>query len=184
MVKEMTKEVLLSAFSGESMAHMRYLIFADVAEKEGFKNVARLFRAIAYAEQVHATNHYRVLSVYNEDAKGCGGVPIGPGDTKKNLELAIRGEEFEVAEMYPTYMKIAEFQGENDALRSFTYAYKAEQIHARLYKEAKESVEAGKDLSINGKVWICPICGYTHVGENPPDRCPVCGAKGETFKSF
>jgi rubrerythrin len=128
----MTKESLLSAFSGESMAHIRYLIFADVAEKEGFKNVARLFRAIAYAEQVHATNHYRVLSVYNEDAKGCGGVPIGPGDRKKNLELAIRGEEFEVAKMYSTYMKIAEFQGENDALRSFTYAYKAEQIHARL----------------------------------------------------
>ncbi|MGB9726261.1 MAG: rubrerythrin family protein [Fervidicoccaceae archaeon] len=184
MVKDMTKDALLSALSGESMAHMRYLIFSDIAEREGYKNVARLFRAIAYAEQVHATNHYKALREYNEDAKGCGGVPIGPGNTSKNLELAIRGEEFEVREMYPVYIKTAEFQNEKEAVQSFTYAYKAEQIHAQLYREAKNSVDSGKDMELKGKVWICPVCGYTHVGEEPPEKCPVCGAKGETFKGF
>jgi len=184
MVKDMTKEALLSAFSGESMAHMRYLFFAEVAEKEGYRNVARLFRAIAYAEQVHASNHYRALREYNEDAKGSGGVPIGPGSTSKNLELAIRGEEFEVKEMYPVYIEIAKFQGEREAEVSFTYAYRAEQIHAELYKEAKKSVDEGKDLELKGKVWICPVCGYTHVGDEPPEKCPVCGARREAFKGF
>lgn len=184
MVRPMTKEALLNAFGGESMAHMRYLIFADVAEREGFKDVARLFRAIAYAEQVHAANHYRALREYHEDAKAVAGVPIGPGSTLKNLELAIAGEEFEVNEMYPVYLEIARSQNEREAVISFTYAYRAEQIHAQLYKEAKGYVSRGQDWRLEGKVWICSVCGHTYVGMEPPERCPVCGVARERYVGF
>jgi rubrerythrin len=184
MVRAMTKDALLSAFGGESMAHTRYLIFAEIAEKEGFKNVARLFRAIAYAEQVHARNHYRALREYNEDAKVVAGAPIGPGSTSKNLELAIRGEEYEITEMYPAYLQIAKYQEEKEAELSFTYAYSAEQIHAKLYREAKEYVDKRQDYPIEGKVWICPVCGHTHVGTDPPEKCPVCGAPKSAYVGF
>ncbi len=97
--KPMTKDALMSAYGGESMAHMRYLIFAEIAEKEGFPTVARLFKAIAYSEQVHARNHYDKLKDIDVDTKVVAGAPFGPGSTSKNL--AIRGEEFEVNEMYP-----------------------------------------------------------------------------------
>jgi len=110
--RPMTKQALLSAFGGESMAHMRYLFFAETAEREGLSNVARLFRAIAYAEQVHAGNHYNRLREFDEDVDIYAGTPIGPGNTSKNLSLAIRGEEFEVNEMYPAYIAIEESQGE------------------------------------------------------------------------
>lgn len=184
MVRPMTKEALLSAFGGESMAHMRYLIFAGVAENEGFRNVARLFRAIAYAEQVHARNHYRALREYNEDAKVTAGAPIGPGTTSKNLELAIRGEEYEITEMYPVYLEIAKYQGEKEAVLSFTYAYNAEQIHAKLYREAKSYVDRGQDYPIEGKVWICQVCGHTFIGTEPPEKCPVCGAPRSEYIGF
>jgi rubrerythrin len=184
MVRPMTKDALLSAFGGESMAHMRYLIFADIAEREGFRNVARLFRAVAYAEQVHATNHYRALREFNEDAKVVAGAPIGPGSTSKNLDLAIKGEEFEVSEMYPVYLEIARHQGEREAELSFSYAYKAEQVHAQLYKEAKGYVDKGQDWPLDGKVWICPVCGYTYVGVEPPQKCPICGVPKERHVGF
>jgi rubrerythrin len=180
----MTKEALLSAFAGESMAHMRYLVFAEIAETEGFKNVARLFRAIAYAEEVHAKNHYNRLKGFDEDATITSGAPIGPGSTSKNLELAIRGEELEVNEMYPVYIEIAKFQGEQSAVVTFKWALEAEKIHAQLYKEAKEYVDQGKDWPLDGYVWICPVCGHTHVGKEPPDRCPVCGAPKEKYVKF
>jgi len=86
--------------------------------------------------------------------------------------------------MYPVYIEIAKFQGEREAEVSFTYAYRAEQIHAELYKEAKKSVDEGKDFELKGKVWICPVCGYTHMGDEPPEKCPVCGARREAFKGF
>ncbi|AFH42831.1 rubrerythrin family protein [Fervidicoccus fontis] len=184
MVRAMTKDALIAAFGGESMAHMRYQIFADIAEKEGFKNVSRLFRGIAYAEKVHASNHYNALREYNEDQIAHSGVPIGPGNTSKNLELAIRGEEFEVKEMYPVYIDIAKMQGENEALKSFNFALKAEEIHAELYKQAKKDVDSGKDFNLKGRVYVCPVCGYTYVGEEPPERCPICGAKREMFRDF
>ncbi|MET1159784.1 MAG: rubrerythrin family protein [Thermoprotei archaeon] len=184
MVRPMTKHFLLNAYAGESMAHMRYLIFAEIAEQEGFKNVARLFRAIAYAEQVHARNHYNALKEYNEDALALAGTPIGPGNTSKNLELAIRGEEFEVKEMYPAYYEVAEAQNEKDAMTTFYFALKAEEIHAKLYREAKEYVDKGQDYPIKGYVWICPVCGHTYIGEKPPERCPVCGAPAEKYVKF
>lgn len=184
MVRPMTKDALLSAFGGESMAHMRYLIFADIADREGFKNVARLFRAIAYAEQVHATNHYRALRKYDEEAKAVSGTPIGPGNTSKNLELGIKGEAFEITEMYPVYLEIARYQGEKEAELSFIYAYKAEQIHEQLYKEAKKFVDNGQDWPLDGKVWICPVCGHTYVAKEPPEKCPVCGVGKDKYVGF
>jgi rubrerythrin len=180
----MTKDALISAFGGESMAHMRYLVSADIAEKEGYQNVARLFKGIAYAEYVHARNHYNRLRDFDEDAKVSSGAPIGPGNTSKNLALAIRGEEYEVDEMYPAFMELAKFQDDNQSLRSFRYAWEAEKIHAELYKEAKDYVDKGKDWPLKTKVWICPVCGHTVVGEAPPDRCPICNTEGRFYKSF
>jgi rubrerythrin len=167
-MKEMTRDNLKAALAGESQAHIKYLAFSAKAEKEGKPNIARLFQAIAYAEQVHAINHLKELS--------------GVGDTVANLEAAIGGENFEVDEMYAAYLAVAEEQGEKGAKRSMTYAIEAEKIHAEMYADAKEVAQAGQDLDI-GQVYICPVCGFTHIGE-PPDHCPVCNAKKELFKAF
>ncbi len=167
-MKRMTKEFLETAFAGESMAHMRYLAFADQAEEKDLVNLARMFRAIAFAEQVHATNHYREMGHIK--------------DTAANLQTCIDGEHFEVTEMYPVYNNAAEFQGETGAVRSTRYAFEAEKIHEKMYTDAKQVVEDGKDLEI-GTVHICPICGFTAEGD-APESCPVCGAKREMFKSF
>lgn len=167
------------------MAHMRYIIFADIADREGFHNVARLFRAISYAERVHAENHYNRLKDLNVGAKVVAGAPFGPGTTSKNLELAIMGEEFEINEMYPTYIEIAKFQDEKQAEKSFRWAYEAEKIHAKLYKEAKEYVDKGEDWPLKEEyVWICPVCGHTYVGTEPPEKCPICGVSGDKFKKY
>ena len=165
---EMTRRFLRDAFAGESQAHMRYLIFADKAENEGFPNVARLFRAIAYAEFVHAKNHLNELGEI--------------GKTADNLAAAVEGETFEVEEMYPAYQEVAKLQGEPSAQRSFGLALKAEEIHAELYEKAREAVLKGQDADI-GKVYVCPMCGYTAVGETP-EKCPICGCPGEKFVEF
>ncbi len=179
---EMTTSNLKSAFSGESQAHMRYLIFGDKAEKDGFPNVARLFRAIAYAEQVHATSHFQQLRDEKGPSLTVAGGGFGLGPTAENLEEAIGGEGFEVAEMYPAYKAVAESQGEKGALRSFDWAWQAEKIHAAMYTEAKAAVETGKDYDV-GTIYICSTCGHTVEGE-APDRCPVCNAKREKYKEF
>jgi len=167
-MRKMTEENLKAAFAGESQAHMRYLIFAEVAEREGKPNIARLFRAIAYAEQVHAANHYRELGMVKA--------------TPENLGEAMAGETFEVEEMYPAYDAVAELQGENGAKRSIHYALEAEKVHAEMYRKAKEAAENGKDIEL-GTVYICPVCGYTVEGE-APEYCPVCGAPRDRFRSF
>ncbi len=167
-MRKMTEDNLRAAFAGESQAHMRYLIFAEVAEKEGKVNIARLFRAIAYAEQVHAANHLRELR--------------GIADTPGNLAEAIAGETFEVEEMYPAYNAVADLQEEKGATRSIHYALEAEKIHAEMYRKAKEAAARGEDLEL-GTVYICPICGYTAEGE-APEYCPVCGAPRDKFKDF
>ncbi len=164
----MTQANLQNAFSGESQAHMRYIIFSEIAEKEKKPNIAKLFKAIAYAERVHATNHLKALGMVKE--------------TKENLGLAIAGETFEVEEMYPVYNNDARFQKEKEAERSTYYALEAERIHAQLYQRAREALSKGKDIALE-KIYICPICGYTTVKE-PEDFCPVCGAKRDTFKEF
>ena len=167
-MKKMTEKSLQDAFGGESMAHMKYLAFSEIAEKEGYPNVARLFKAISYAEQVHATNHARNLGVLNK--------------TSDNLASAIEGETYEVEEMYPAFDAIARLQGEKGAEKSIYYAIEAEKIHAGLYKDTKAEVDKGKDIDIP-EVYICPVCGYTHIGD-PPERCPVCGAPKDKFEKF
>lgn len=167
-MRKMTEKSLQEAFAGESMAHMKYLIFSEVAEKEGYKNISRLFRAIAYAEQVHARNHARQLGMIKK--------------TVDNLQTGIDGETFEIEEMYPAYDAIAKLQGEKGAELSIHYALEAEKIHAELYKNAKQNTEKGNDIDIP-EIYICPVCGWTHIGE-PPDECPVCKVKKEQFRKF
>ncbi len=177
-----TQENLMNAFSGESQAHMRYLYFAEVAEKEGFPNVARLYRAVAYAEKIHATNHFKKLSHLKNGFVDVAHATFGPGDTLKNLELSIMGEEYEIEEMYPAYIEVAKMQGERGAQTSFEWAYETEKKHAELFKRAKEAVEEGKDADF-GDIYVCEVCGYTIEGE-APDKCPICGAPIEKFKKF
>ena len=178
----MTSDFLHSAYGGESLAHMRYLTWADVAEKEGFDNIARLFRAISFAERVHAENHFKAIDGPTSDFTVTAGGVFGYNNTVENLQGAINGELHEVEQMYPVYLNAAEFQGEKEAVRSFHFALEAEKIHAKMFKEAQDRAKEGKDIEIKA-VYICPICGYT-VYDEAPDKCPVCGAKKELFKKF
>jgi len=165
---KMTQGNLEAAFAGESQAHMKYLAFAAKAEKEGFENVGRLFKAIAYAEQVHATSHLKTLK--------------GVGKTADNLGAAIGGETFEVEEMYPAFIAVSKVQEEKAATRSNEWAMEAEKIHAEMYGAAKAAVEGGNDAEL-GQVHVCDVCGWTGEGE-PPDACPLCKAKKEKFSIF
>ena len=140
----MTSDFLHSAYSGESMAHMRYLIWADMAKKEGFPNVARLFEAISYAERVHASNHFNVIDGTTADATVTAGGVFGTGKTVDNLQGAINGELHEVEQMYPVYLNTAEFQKETGAQRSFHFALEAEKLHAQLFKQAQDAVKKVK----------------------------------------
>ena len=178
----MTSEFLHSAYGGESMAHMRYLAWGDIAEKEGFPNIAKLFRAISYAEQVHATNHFRAIGGETTGATVTSGGIFGPNKTADNLRGAIMGELHEVEQMYPVYLNAAEFQNESEAKRSFHFALEAEKQHAALYQQALDNVNAGKDATLHS-VYICPICGHT-VLDDAPDHCPVCGAAKELYHGF
>lgn len=164
---KMTEENLKAAFAGESQAHMKYLIFAEAAEKE-YPHIARLFRAIAYAEQVHATNHFKNLG--------------GLGNVVDNLSTAIGGETYEVEEMYPAYKAVAELQAEKGALRGIDWALEAEKIHAQMYSNAKASAQSGADTNI-GTIFVCSACGYTVEGE-APDKCPLCNAPKNKFRAF
>jgi rubrerythrin len=165
---DMTKTNLEAAFAGESQAHMKYLIFADQAEKDGFNNVARLFRANAFAEQVHATSHFKVMKKLAE--------------TSENLQVGINGETYEIEEMYPAFTAVAELQDERGAVRSTKWAREAEKIHAEMYTNAKSTVDKGQDSTI-GNMYVCSVCGWTGEGE-PPDNCPLCNAKKEHIKTF
>jgi rubrerythrin len=167
-MKKMTEANLKDAFAGESQAHLKYMVFADAAEKEKLANIARLFRAASFSEQVHATNHLRTLG--------------GIRKTAENLEGAIDGENFEVVEMYPAYIKVGEDQGEKMAVTYFNYAMAAEKVHAGLYGRAKESADKGTDLGYF-PVQVCSVCGFTVEGE-APDKCPVCGSPKEKFVKF
>jgi rubrerythrin len=165
---EMTKQNLESAFAGESQAHMKYGAFSAAAEKEGKPNIARLFKAIAYAEEVHAMNHLKVLG--------------GLGKTVDNLSGAIKGETYEVEEMYPAFLAQAQAQGEKGAEKAEHYALEAEKIHKNMYESARDAALKDQDAKL-GSIYICPVCGYTHEGECD-DFCPVCGVKKELFKKF
>lgn len=178
----MTAQNLRSAFGGESQAHMRYKVWADKAEKDGFPNVARLFKAISFAEEVHAKGHFRVLKEEAGDFAVTAGAGFGIGSTSENLEAARNGEMSEVEQMYPAFIAVAEMQGEKAAVKSMKAALEAEKLHAELYAEAKKAVDAGKDADF-AEIYVCPVCGYV-VANNAPDKCPICGAKKESFIIF
>lgn len=181
-MRQTTQQHLINAFGGESQANMRYRHFANQAEKEGFPNVARLFRAISHAEYIHAGDHYRELSHLKGGFVANSMAAFGPGDTGKNLELSIMGETYEITEMYPTYIEVAKFQGEKEAQRSFVWSYNTEKIHKELFEKAKSSVDKGKDVEL-GTLQICEVCGYTLEGE-APDQCPLCNEAKEKFTAF
>lgn len=180
---EMTLANLRSAFSGESQAHMRYLNYAERAEADGLPNVARLFRAISWAEQIHASNHFRELRNEKGPAMTVAHAGFGLTTTAENLDVAIGGEEFEINEMYPAYEAVATLQQERGAKHTFNWAYQAEQTHSALFKMAKATVASGKDYDSSDPIQVCSVCGHTVVGE-APERCPICGATRTNFRSF
>ena len=179
---DMTADFLRSAYGGESMAHMRYLIWGSTADKEGFPNVGRLFRAIAYAEWAHADNHFGELGEAKRDFSVTAGAVFGAGKTAQNLQGGIDGELHEVNQMYPVYLNAARFQEEKGAERAFHYALEAEKIHATLFQAALKAVESGNDMELDD-VHVCPVCGHT-TADGLPDKCPVCGAKKEVYKTY
>jgi rubrerythrin len=160
-----TEKNLEEAFAGESQANRKYLAFAKKAEQEGYKQVAKLFRAAAEAETIHAHNHLRIL----------GGIK----STKENLESAINGETYEFEKMYPQMIEDAKNEGNKSALQSFQYANEVEKIHADFYKKALENL--GKNPEVD--YYVCQVCGNTVEGE-PPDKCPICGALKKMFKKI
>lgn len=161
-----TKDNLESAFTGESKANRKYLFFAEKAEEEGQKRIARLFRAAADAETAHARNHLKVMR--------------GIETTKENLLAAISGENHEFTEMYPSFIKEAESEGENKAVRSFSLANRVEEIHHNLYQDTLSRLEKGEIPELKS-FYVCQYCGNTVEGE-APEVCPICGAPRSMFK--
>ncbi len=173
---------LRNAHGGESMAHMRYTVWGGCAREEELPNVARLFRAIASAETIHASNHFRELKEQIGDSLCASMAVFGLSSTSQNLQGAIDGETYEITEMYPTYLETASCQGEKGAQQSFHYALFAEKEHAAMFKKAKRFVDSGKDAEL-GAVHVCLVCGWTYEGDLP-EVCPICGAKTDMFKIF
>ena len=159
-----TEGFLQEAFAGESQANRKYTAFAVQADKEGFPQAAKLFRAAAEAEAVHAANHLRALKAIKT--------------SKENLREAIAGETHEFKEMYPEMIAAAKAEGARDAERSLSYANAVEEYHARLYHDMLEGMDAKKE---SYPYFVCPVCGMT-VEKEAPAKCPVCGVKGSMFK--
>ena len=159
-----TEDFLMEAFAGESQANRKYTAFAAQAEKEGFPQAAKLFRAAAEAVAVHSANHLRALKAIKT--------------TKENLREAIAGETHEFKEMYPDMIAAAKAEGAKDAERSFNYANAVEEYHARLYHDMLDGLEARKE---SYPYFVCPVCGMT-VEREAPEKCQVCGVKGSMFK--
>lgn len=153
---------LLEAFAGESQANRKYLAFAKQADKEGYSQAAKLFRAAAAAETVHAHAHLRALKAI--------------GSTVDNLKEAVAGETHEFKNMYPEMIAAAEKEGHKAAARSFKYANEVEKTHAQLYQKAIDNLDAMEECDY----YICAVCGHTHEKE-APDKCPVCGANANAF---
>ena len=162
-----TQENLAVAFAGESQANRKYLAFAQAAEKEGFAQIARLFRAAADAETIHAHAHLRNMG--------------GVGTTLENLKAAVAGETYEYTEMYPPMVDQAKAEGHR-ARTLLGFANEAERVHARLFAEALAALRAGKDLS-KMDVYLCPVCGDVEFGE-PPEKCPICGAPASRYQKI
>ena len=158
---------LNEAFAGESQANRKYLAFAKRADEEGYPQIAKLFRAAAAAETVHALTHFRTLGEIKS--------------TAENLQAAITGENYESTVMYPEFIQNATDEGEKGALRSFNYALAAEKVHEELYRAALQNL-AEKPTEIYD-YYVCPVCGYTSP-RNAPERCPVCNTPGARFEKI
>ena len=160
-----TDKNLQEAFAGESQAKNRYLFFAEKADKDGHTQIAKLFRAVAEAETVHAHNHFNAMD--------------GVGSTKDNLMAGIMGEHYEFTRMYPVFIDKAAEEQNKRAQRSFEYANEVEKIHHGLYEAALKALEAGRELK-NETYFVCPVCGNT-VGGEAPGACPICNTPGDKF---
>ena len=163
-----SEDNLKAAFAGESQANRTYLFFAAKADEEGQKQIARLFRAAAEAETVHARAHFHVLKRVKSIAE--------------NLDAAIGGESYEHTTMYPEFIKVAESEGNKEARLTFHRANEVEKIHHRLFQEAKDALESGKTIA-EAHYYVCPVCGNTVLGE-APDRCPICSQPKSAFKKI
>lgn len=157
-------EYLMAAFAGESQAHQKYLAYAKKAEREGKLNAAKLFRVACDAETLHAARQFEVAGKINS--------------TEDNLKDAIKGETYEFEEMYPEFAKAAEAVGNKAALMAFTFAMKAEEVHARLYQEALENLDETEEVFY----YLCPVCG--NIEKAVPEKCPICGVPGERFIKY
>ena len=157
-----TEQNLRDAFAGESQANRKYLAFAKKAERDGYPQAAKLFRAAAEAETVHAHAHLKALGEI--------------GSTLDNLKVAVAGETHEFKNMYPDMIEEAKAEGNKTAERSFTFANEVEKVHAELYQKAIDNVDSLEEADY----YVCSVCGMT-VENEPPDRCPVCGAKSSAF---
>ena len=157
-----SEQHLRDAFAGESQANRKYLAFAEKAEKEGYPQVAKLFRAAGAAETVHAHAHLRALGEI--------------GTTEDNLKVAVEGETHEFKNMYPEMIADAQEEGNKTAERSFVYANEVEQVHAKLYQNALDNLDSLEETDYH----VCSVCGMT-VENEPPDNCPVCGAPASAF---
>jgi rubrerythrin len=162
-----TTDNLKAAFAGESQANRRYLAFAKKADEDGFPQVARLFRAAAAAETVHALAHLRVLGEVKS--------------TAENLQAAVNGENYEATTMYPDFLKEAEAAGERKAINTFSNALAVEKVHEALYREALTTLQKSGEEQYD--YYVCPVCGFTHK-RSAPDRCPVCGTPGSRFEKI
>lgn len=160
-----TMDDLQEAFSGESQANRRYLAYGEQAARDGYAQVAKLFRAVAAAETIHATAHLRAMD--------------GIKTTAENLAEAMAGEEHEFTDMYPAMVERARAEGHKRAERSMSQALAVEKVHYGLFKAAAEALASGGDLP-DTPIRVCPVCGHTVMGD-APDNCPVCNVKGERF---
>jgi rubrerythrin len=163
-----TDENLKAAFAGESQANRMYLAFAKKADEEGLPQIAKLFRAAAEAETIHALNHLRAMGQVKS--------------TAENLNAAVSGETYEFQKMYPQFIQESKSDANKQALQSFDYANRVEQIHAGLYKQAIEAVKNKKDLP-KAEIYVCPVCGNTFVG-TAPDRCPICATPKTKYEKI
>jgi len=164
MKENKTSKNLMEAFAGESQANRKYLAYSKKAEKDGNSNAAKLFRAASDAETLHALKHFEVAGKVSS--------------TIDNLKDAVAGETHEYKDMYPDFVKIAVEDGNKAAVRTFTLAMKAEEVHARLYQEALENLNDTEEVFY----YLCPVCG--NIEKSVPDRCSICGVSGDKFIKY
>lgn len=181
MVHPDTESNLITGYTAENQAHRRYLRYADRAKKKGYTNISRLFKAVAFSENIHAGNHYK--NIQNKNAiRVVSEADAGGRTVSEVIQRAVEGENYEVNEMYPAFMEEAKAQNEYAAEISFRFAWEAEKTHAAFFERAKNAVDKDEDLVL-GDLGVCTVCGYTVEGDLP-DRCPICKVKKTRFQLF